>query len=142
MLSKEVKLRRRIKRETRKQPAWRTCMRMLKFQQATLLKMQRNGLVGKAGMPLNSVTDLKAMHENLDKSRQIMRQLQRMTREEFYAEVKKEGSNYAIPGRMRSWAELITSGRVDRDIEDKKQMKKFRRMYRQQVLRKMPHESV
>lgn len=127
MLSKDVKVRRLINRERRKQPAWRTCMQALYQQQLTRLKLQRNSQVGaRSGAPGISTPSVDGLHKNLDESLRLKTRMQTITRQEFREElVMEHNSRHAQD--LRFWAEIIAQGRVGRDLEDKKYSRKQRR---------------
>jgi hypothetical protein len=138
MLSKEVKRRRRIKRELRKQPAWRTVMQAMKDAQLSVLKFQRNSIAGaRAGatvIPTRRM-GLTSMEENLATSLRVKKQRTHMTRQEWYEEL---APIYKAPRRfsMRMWAERIVAVHVEREEKDKKEQKKFRRVYKQHVAKR------
>lgn len=119
MLSKAVKLRRRINRSRRKQPAWRTVMQRLKQHQINLLKVQRNGRFGGRTQLLDSpiyskgptgtaddVPNLQLLKENMDRSNLLRHQQDHMTRLEFY---KESGRSYG----WRKGAEIVAKSNIE-----------------------------
>jgi hypothetical protein len=132
MLSKEVKLRRRINRKRRKQPAWRTVMQSLKQHQINLLKIQRNGRFGGRTQLLDNpiykrgatgtaddVPDLKLLKENMERSKLLSHQQRHMTRLEFYQET---GRTYG----WRKGAELVAKSNIEIADDCLKMIKKRR----------------
>ena len=114
MLSKAVKLRRRINREYRRMPAWRRCMRTYKQHQIVHLKVQRNGSYGARGAI--SPVEVKDLHKNLEATRKLQHERQHMTREEWLAEFAAIKDQRRV-NSFADWARLIAESRVEFEDE-------------------------
>jgi hypothetical protein len=120
MLSKAVKLRRRINRELRKQPHWRTCMQFTKQHQIDTLKLQFNSTYG--AHPPFFRTVQPPVSSYLEERTRLKTQLRTMTQQEFYDELRVKHSAMQVCN-LRFWAQMIAA----RKIELQDEMRKARR---------------
>jgi hypothetical protein len=126
MLSKAVRLRRRINRERRKQPAWRSCMQNYKQSQLTFLKLSRNAQVGATGS--HSIDSLK-YSLNISRSIQLKKEQQTMTRPEFMEELERAQKVRHHSWQFVAWARILAENKVK--LRD--DMKSFRQVFKAQV---------
>jgi hypothetical protein len=112
MLSKQVKWRRRVNRELRKQPAWKTCMQALKRQELTRLRWHHNSTYGALVTPGKWAEAQPITTRYYSEALKLKDQMKAMSRLEFYKELETQ-HRHLHPGTMRPWARIVIETKLE-----------------------------